>query len=669
MAKFRHIVNVVPLTRVKLSGPQIFTYLVPIKLQGSVRLGQRVLIPFGPRTIEGVTSSVEMTKLELETQSLKELKKIVDQVPAMSGQNLKLANFLSAYYVSPLGLVMKSFLPKFSKNPVEPSFPNYEVSDPDFVLTEDQRVAINQITKALDTPEIILLHGVTGSGKTEVYMQVIQSLIKKGQQVILLVPEISLTPQAIERFARRFGMDKIAVLHSRMKPAERYFTWQKIRDGEKQIIIGPRSAIFAPVTNLALVILDEEHDSSYKQFDQSPKYHARTASKALIKLWNCPLVLGDATPSIESFSEALTKNSILTLPHRIKADVTMPSVQIIDMKREILGGNFSVFSEQMKAQILLNLKQQKQIILFINRRGSATVVLCRDCGFVLICKNCSSALVWHESSKKLLCHHCDRQEEIPVNCPKCKSHRIKQFGAGTQKIESELYKFLNKNLNKNELPKVVRMDKDTTRKSGSMEKIYQDWTKGKIQILIGTQMISKGWDVRNVGLVGIIAADTSLHLPDYRSNERTFQLLTQVAGRTGRGSETGIVVLQTYSPENYAIKAVKQHSYLRFFKNEIKERKKFNYPPFAKLIKLRVDSSSEKKASELARNLMREILANKSKSMEVLGPSPSFMPRLRGKYRFQIVVKIPYNEVVDLYDFFKDFKTKFDVDVDPESLL
>lgn len=669
MAEFNHIINVIPFSRVALSSSQTFTYLVPVGLQGSLRIGHRVMVPFGKRNIEGVVSSVEMTKLANDTTGLKPVQELLDGSPVVSEQSLVLAKWLAEYYVTSLGVALKAMLPKFGVKPKEPAQKKFERSNPDFVLTEHQREAVNKILNSAGSAHSFLLHGVTGSGKTEVYMRVLERVLEKKQQAIMLVPEISLTPQAVERFGRRFGMERVAIVHSRMKASEKRFVWNAIREGEKDIIIGPRSAVFSPVANLGLIVIDEEHDGSYKQENPSPRYHAREAADRLSQIWSCPLVLGDATPSVATYFRHSEKSKILVLPYRIKADLGMPKVQIVDMRKEIQARNFSIFSENLKAQLLLNLKLGKQIILFLNRRGASTIVMCRDCGYVSVCPECSAPLVWHSARERLVCHHCGAGAAITERCPNCHSHRIKQFGVGTQRVEAELHKFLTENLKKSELPEITRMDKDSTIKGGAREAIYDRWVRGEVKILIGTKMIGKGWDVSNVGLVGIVSADTLLHLPDFRANERTFQVITQVAGRTGRGKDAGLVVLQTYNPENKALRAAKNHNYELFFSDEIKQRKAFHYPPFVKLVKLQVEHANRDRAKRLAGALCKEILNSRDFSAELLGPSPSFIPRLRGKYRFQIILKIPYNVRVDLYRFFQNFRTKFTIDVDPESLL
>ena len=671
MSNFKRVVNIIPLTAVNLGGTQIFTYMVPLEMQDKLRPGQLVRVSFGGRrVVMGLVSSFEMHRLPKEARGLKEVLELITPTPVLSEKQVALANWLAGHYVTPLGLVVKAMLPKFVKKAKDPEIVGYERFNPDYILTDYQKQAVAAIARVLGSSANVLLHGITGSGKTEVYMQVIERVLEAGQQVVMLVPEISLTTQAIERFARRFGIDKIALMHSRLKDSERLFMWQKIWEGEKQIIIGPRSAVFAPVQSLGLIIIDEEHDSSFKQYGQHPKYHAREVAKNLSELWNCPLVFGDATPSVTTYYEAVAagKTQIVRLPDRIMADVGLPKVRVVDMRREMAAKNFSIFSEALKAEMVMKLKQNKQIILFLNRRGAATFILCRDCAFVSTCTSCEVPLVYHLTTQNLVCHHCGKLYDIPTACPSCGGAKIKYFGIGTEAVEEELKKFLKTELKDKELPVIMRMDRDSTAKPDAHKQIYDDWVSGKTRVLIGTQMISKGWDVSHVGLVGIVSADTILHLPDYRSNERTFQVLTQVAGRAGRGSDPGTVILQTYNPENFAIQAAKLHDYEGFFAREIEVRKKFSYPPFSRLVKLVFSHADSAKARAMAERAADTLAAKKPAGLEIIGPVPSFITKLRGQYRFQIILRAALNTGIDFYSLLQDMPDA-DVDIDPESLL
>lgn len=673
MSEFKRIVNVVPLTRIKLAGPQIFTYEVPVSYFDQIRPGLLVEVPFGGRVVRAVTSTFEMRRLPVEVRNLKSLKKILDPVPVLTQKSLALAEWLASYYFVSLGLALKLMVPKTVKNQKKPEIVGFETFNPDFVLTEHQRQAVAQIGNALNKNKTFLLKGVTGSGKTEVYMQVIERLMRSGKQVIILVPEISLTAQALERYGRRFGVDQIAVLHSRLADSERLWTWRQIRTGEKKIIIGPRSAVFAPVKDLGLIVLDEEHDQSFKQFDQVPKYHARTVAEKLSELWQCPLILGDATPAVETYYRALQEEiSLLELPHRIKADQSMPKVQVIDMRPERTAGFFEIMSEYLKLAVLEALRSKKQIILFLNRRGLAPVVMCKDCGHAPLCLDCATSLVWHKAAGNgggvLLCHHCGRKYPLPDVCTSCGGARFGFWGIGTQAVEDYLKEFLKREVGANHMPEIVRMDQDTTRRRGSQEQFYKDWAAGKIQILIGTQIITKGWDLSGVGLVGIVSGDNALHLPDFRSNERTFQVLTQVAGRTGRGQEPGLVVLQTLLPENYAIGSVKTHNYEKFFEAEIAFRKKYGYPPFKRLFKLTISAVTEKKAEAKAENVFQELFSSRTEPFEILGPTRAYIYKIRKKYRMQIFLKLDAIGP-NLKNFLINLPADVDIDVDPESLL
>lgn len=667
MSNFKRVVNVIPLTAVNLGSTQIFTYLAALSMYDKLRPGLLVRVPFGrSRTVLGLVSSFEMRRLPREARGLKEVAELIGPDPVLSEKHIALANFIARYYVTPLGLVIKTMLPKFVKKSQDPGIAGFEKFNPDFVLTDHQQQAVAEITRLLGQSAAVMLHGITGSGKTEVYMQVMDRVLAAGSQVIMLVPEISLTAQAVERFARRFGIEQIALMHSRLRDSERLWMWQKVWEGQKRIVIGPRSAIFAPVQNLGLIIMDEEHDPSYKQYDQHPKYHAREVARKLAELWNCPLILGDATPSVASFADP--KMVHLALPHRIMADVGLPKVRVADMRREIAAKNFSIFSEALKSEMIIKLKGGRQIILFLGRRGTATFILCRDCGFVAMCERCQAPLVYHLPRQSLVCHHCARTYPLPGLCPACQGSRIKYFGIGTEAVEEELKKFLKQEMKDKALPVIARMDRDSAAAPGAHQKIYDDWVSGKTRILVGTQMISKGWDVSGVGLVGIISADTILHLPDFRSNERTFQVLTQVAGRAGRGSDPGVVILQTYSPDNFAVQSAKLHDYEGFFRAEMENRHKLGYPPFTRLVKITFSHKEESRAAEMAAAAAREIASQNAPSLEIIGPVPAFITRLRGLYRFQVILRAPPGAAADFYTLLQNLPDA-DIDVDPESLL
>lgn len=483
-----------------------------------------------------------------------------------------------------------------------------------------------------------LIHGVTGSGKTEVYLQLIEKVLDLGKQAIVLVPEISLTPQTVERFAGRFK-NNVAVLHSRLSNGERYDEWRKIKNGEVQIVVGARSAIFAPFENLAFIIIDEEHEASYKS-SMNPKYNAIELAEKRCEIEGATLVLGSATPSIESYYKAkLGEYKLLELPSRVN-NKAMPEIQVIDMKKELDNGNKSIFSVSLYNAIKENLESKKQTILFINRRGFSTFISCRKCGYVVKCKECDISLTYHMSQNILRCHYCGFTQKPPTICPSCSSKYIKYFGIGTQKVEEEIKKLFPQ-------ARVTRMDLDTTTTKGSHERIFENMKKGHIDILIGTQMISKGLDFPNVTLVGIIAADLTLNIPDFKASERTFQLLTQVGGRAGRGEYNGKVILQTYEPEHYSIIAAKTHDYISFYNKEISIRREFSYPPFTDIINIIISGENEKDTFDLsdhfAKSIKQEIcldIKDAELKNAIIGPVEAPIYRIKGKYRYQIIIKV-----------------------------
>ncbi|KNF08737.1 primosomal protein N [Gottschalkia purinilytica] len=508
-----------------------------------------------------------------------------------------------------------------------------------FKLTNQQESCVNTIYDDFLNKENnkYLLHGVTGSGKTEVYLQIIEKILELGKETIVLVPEISLTPQTVERFVGRFG-DKVAVLHSRLSLGERYDEWRKIKEKKVKIVVGARSAIFAPFENLGLIIIDEEHETSYKS-SMNPKYSAIEVAEKRCNIEGATLILGSATPDIESYYRAKKGElKLLTLPNRIN-NKKLPHIEIVDMRTELHNGNKSIFSKKLYEEIYNNLKNKNQTILFLNRRGFSTFVSCRECGYVAKCENCDISLTYHASLNRLICHYCGTTMTLPSLCPECKSKYIRHFGIGTQKVEEMIKKYFPE-------ARVARMDIDTTTKKGSHERILDTFKKGKVDILIGTQMISKGLDFPNVTLVGIIIADTSLNLPDFKSPERTFQLLTQVGGRAGRSDLEGRVILQTYEPEHYSILTAKTHDYNSFYDKEILLRKEFGYPPFKDIISIVISSEKEEKAFNMAKNLFDSIISNMKSETgkefpkeKILGPNQALIYKLKNKFRWQIILK------------------------------
>ncbi len=495
-------------------------------------------------------------------------------------------------------------------------------------LTKEQLAAVEHITK-LQGYQQVLLHGVTGSGKTEVYLQAIASKLEQGFSILVLVPEIGLTPQLSDRFLARFP-GKVWVYHSGLSEGERYDTWRQMLLGEPQVIIGTRSAVFAPLPHLGMIILDEEHDSSFKQTQLSPTYHARKVAQWRAELADCPLILGSATPSSESWLAAkeLTTD-YLALPHRVMSR-PLPSVEVVDLRQELQQGNRSIFSRSLQRS-LSNLGG-KQAILFINRRGYSTFVSCRSCGSALGCPHCDVSLSYHftEESRLLRCHYCNYTTLQPRNCPQCASPLLKYFGSGTQKVVQELSEMFPH-------LRTIRFDSDTTSTKDAHRNLLTSFAQGEADILVGTQMLTKGLDLEAVTLVGIVAADGLLHLSDYRATERAFQTLTQVAGRAGRGDDPGKVILQTYTPEHPVIKAVSEHDYLGFIKSELTDRSSLNFPPYGELILLRLTGQNEAQVRGTAEDLAL-VIASMSEC-EILGPAAANVARVANRYRWQILLK------------------------------
>ncbi len=516
-------------------------------------------------------------------------------------------------------------------------------------LTEGQQRACAAIAAALEPkalqrgPHTFLLHGVTGSGKTEVYLAALDRVVALGKRAIVLVPEISLTPQTVRRFAERFP-GQVAVMHSRLSLGEHFDMWHEIRDGRYAVVIGPRSALFAPQPDLALVIIDEEHEWTYKQQEGSPRYHARRAAEELCRLTGAVLVLGSATPDVESrFRAEDGAYRLLELPDRLLpaddgsvAVGPLPEVEIVDLRAELIAGNRSIFSRSLAAGMRRALAAGEQVILFLNRRGTASFLQCRDCGYVPECKHCAVALTYHEADFALICHYCDRRLPPLSECPSCKSDRIRRIGLGTQRVEEEVRRAFPE-------ARTLRWDRDVTRGRDSHEAILSRFLAHEADVLVGTQMIAKGLDMPLVTLVGVVTADTALHLPDFRAGERTFQLLEQVAGRAGRGPRGGRVIIQTYTPEHHAIQSVRRHDYESMYEREIDFRRKLGYPPFGRLVRLTYAHTGEAYAQEHAAAMVRKLTEERDRrglpNLDILGPSPAFIPRVRGRWRWNVVLR------------------------------
>ncbi|MBE3582864.1 MAG: primosomal protein N' [Limnochordaceae bacterium] len=550
-----------------------------------------------------------------------------------------------------LGLLRTGWVQAGRRLPRGTSYREGQVDDgPDTppTLTADQARCLQPILAALQTPGTrspeFLLHGITGSGKTEIYLQAIAAVLAMGRGAIVLVPEIALTPQTVRRFERRFGTEQVAVLHHRLPDRQRREEWLRIRRGKARVVIGARSAIFAPVDRLGLVVVDEEHEPSYKQ-EEAPRYHARDVARLRAQLEGAVLVLGSATPALETYFAARQGRSLLLLlPERIERR-PLPQIRLVDLRREPgarLGQPFSrLLSEQMQAQV----DAGHQVILFLNRRGLASFLLCRDCGQVVECPNCRVSLTYHGRPPLLCCHYCGREEPVPERCPACGSTGLRPWGIGTEKVEQAAAALLPR-------ARVARLDLDTTRRQGAYEEILGAFARHEIDVLVGTQMVAKGLDFPDVTLVGVVAADTGLGFPDFRSAERTFQLLTQVSGRAGRSAAGGQVIIQTYNPEHYAIVRASHYDYLGFYREELALRRTLRYPPFTELARLLVRQPTEQAAREQAQeavHLLEELGAVRAERLgpaglsqgqvEIVGPAPAPLSRLQGKYRWHLLLK------------------------------
>jgi len=512
-------------------------------------------------------------------------------------------------------------------------------------LTAAQKRALEGIKSSLEasaSPDtasrVFLLHGVTGSGKTEVYLQALAHAVTLGKKGIVLVPEISLTPQTIERFAARFP-HRVAVLHSKLSLGEQFDEWQRIRTGDFDVVIGPRSAVFAPQANLGLIVIDEEHEWTYKQQDTSPRYQTRDVALKLAELTGATVILGSATPDVESFYHAqIGDYQLLELPERVVPDEgsPLPEVEIVDLREELKAGNRSIFSRSLSQAVTRATGNKEQAILFLNRRGGATFIQCRNCGYVLTCRRCAVSLTYHINEDVLVCHQCNYRTAVPQTCPRCLSPRIKFLGTGTQKLEQAARERFPQ-------ARLLRWDSDTARGKDAHREILNRFRAHQADILIGTQMVAKGLDLPLVTLVGVVNADISLNLPDFRAGERTFQLLSQVLGRAGRGTPGGKVIIQTYFPEHYAIQAAAKHDYNLFYEQEIGYRRKLHNPPFSRLARLTYSHTSDilcqRGAERMKKRLSEEISSQGIDSLSLIGPAPAFIHRLRGRFRWHLILR------------------------------
>ncbi|OQY18745.1 MAG: primosomal protein N', partial [Anaerolineaceae bacterium 4572_32.1] len=541
-------------------------------------------------------------------------------------------------------------------------------------LTSDQAIVWNKIKGDLTSPPpVFLLHGVTGSGKTEIYLRALAEVLARGRQGIVLVPEISLTPQTVRRFTARFP-GRVAVYHSALSGSERYDVWRRVREGRVDIVIGPRSALFLPLPRLGLIVVDKEHSTSYKQ-PRAPYYHARDTAIKLGELAGAAIILGSATPDITSYRRAQEgRYKLLRLPRRIMAHqgdsqfpkityAEMPPVKVVDLRDELRAGNRSIFSRALYRALAETLNQNQQAILFLNRRGAATFINCRDCGYLLKCARCDVPLTYHSHDDTLVCHHCGRSSSPPERCPKCGGQHIRYFGIGTQGVEAAVRKHFP-------AARVLRWDSDTAGARSAHQKFLQVFVNHQADVLVGTQMVAQGLDLPLVTLVGVVAADTALHLPDFVAAERTFQLLTQVAGRAGQSSLGGQVIVQTYVPETYALQHAARHDYEGFYEQEIAFRYQAGYPPFYRLARLLYSNSDparcQAQSQEMRHRLEKQIARLGLPEVSLIGPGPCFVTRKRGRYRWQILVRAARPQDLLRY---VTLPPGWQVEVDPVSLL
>lgn len=630
----------------------------------------RLLVP------PGTTTNVDRVKAKTEKHIY--LKESVDLSKIKSDKQRKVIDFLKDNVSAPKAVlkemldVSDAILKTLERNEVieirdievgrDPFWNKKVDSDVAPTLTEEQRQVVESID--INGYSKNLIYGVTGSGKTEVYLRLIKKVLDSGKNAIVLVPEISLTPQITNRFLARFG-DVVAILHSGLSLGERYDEWKKIKSNKCRIVIGARSAIFAPLSNIGIIIIDEEHDTSYKS-ETSPKYDAKEVADYVAVTEEIPLVMGSATPDIVTYYKALNGEiNLFELKNRV-SKFGLPEVEIVDMREELATGNKTVFSRKLYYAMKEAIKNKEQIMLFLNRRGYSTFIMCRDCGYVVKCEDCDVSMTYHLDSNKLVCHYCGKTKDVMSTCPSCGSKNIRYFGSGTQKIEVEIKKYFPE-------ASVIRMDVDTTRVKGGHEKILTKFKDEKIDILLGTQMIAKGHDFSNVTLVGILAADSSLNIGDYRANERTFQLLTQMAGRAGRGAKKGTAIIQTYMPDEFSINAAKEQDYERFYATEINMREKLNYPPFCDIIVSIISGTDEEKVRCEA-NKLYEVL---HKQFNVYTPVPAPISKINNEYRWRVLLKeeIDYDklkvfhELISVFYNQKDNEVKVSIDVNPNNML
>ena len=726
------------LVNIKGLGVKTFSYAIPEEMKEKLKIGQAVLVPFGRQGL--INAFVVGFSDYLPAQiKAKKINKILDEKPLFSLDYLKLLEWVANYYACDFVTVLNTAIPlkliekgskvemcieliddniegvtkrqreilellksegkcsltnfekkahttratikkleKFVKISAEEVFRNPleifadEKIEPLYELNDEQNRVYQKVKEKKDSKFPILIHGVTASGKTEVYFKLIKDTIDEGKNVLFLAPEIALASQLTRRLAKKFGTKDVAIWHSSISDGERYDVWQKLYRDEIKILAGVRSAVFAPLKNIGLIIIDEEHENAYKQTNPAPRYDARIIAAKLAQYHNCLLLLGSATPDIQTYYRALNTNNLLEMPTRFN-NAPVAKTSVINMQENSKQAYRGVISVQLQKAIEETLEKGQQVILLINRRGFSTYTQCRACGEVLECENCSIPLIWHSSEGVLKCHYCGRTKSFPSTCPNCESDALKNSGTGTQKIEmfiKELFK----------TAKVERIDSDILSKKNEHIKLLNKFQNGEIDILVGTQMIAKGLDNPNVTLVGVISADESFNMPDFRASERGFQLLTQVAGRAGRGKYVGKVIFQTYNPDFYAFESARKQNYKEFYDTEINAREAFDYPPYSQLFRFVLSCENvfraEKAAMEIALRLNEMIKkAGISERLIVLGPTPCIIEKIRNSYRFQIIVKNKADEKGHMFitRFIKGVSVpkdiKLTIDVDPVDIL
>lgn len=711
-----------------------FTYHVKKEEESFCQVGKRCLVPFGSKELEGFI--LEIKKTVEESYEIKDILKIIDDTPVLNKELLLLGKFMVQSTLCSLIHAYECMLPtalKAKKNTtINKKNKKYVILDMDFesaislcknekqkeilnlifsqtkiekkeatnisvsatntllkskmikeiieeeyryhkevkkkecnyTLSNEQQQAIKTICASLNQNETFLLHGVTGSGKTEVYMRVIEEVLKLKKEAILLVPEISLTPQFVENFMARFG-DNVAILHSGLSNGEKYDEWRKIEKKEVSIAIGTRSAIFAPFTNLGVIIIDEEHSDTYKQ-DNTPKYQTKEMAAFRANYHHIPLILGSATPDFIDLAKAQKKiYHLIEMKNRIGSSL-LPTCYIVDMKEEMEKRN-PILSQLLQQKIQDRLDKKEQIILLLNRRGYSTFISCSSCGYTFKCPHCDITLTYHKSSNMLRCHYCGYALYKKDTCPNCQNEDLTFLGLGTEKLEMEIQKMFPTS-------KIVRMDQDTTSKKGAHEKIIKDFWENKYDILLGTQMISKGLDFPNVTLVGIINADTTLNIPDYKANQKTFELLYQTSGRAGRSEKKGEVIIQTFNPTNYTLKCVSHNDFYSFYKQEMQIRKKLKYPPYYYLTTVKIGSKFYEEAKTEASKVASYLKSHLSKETIILGPSTAAVFKFNNVYRFQIIIKYRFDDAIkktlkDLQEIFNlNPKVNLEIDLSPSKI-